>query len=64
MHVKFNAQYDNTYFLALDKDIRPREFIEILNIPGEPGLLSPDPEWLGITGLLSDDQFYQYYPDL
>jgi Lariat debranching enzyme, C-terminal domain len=63
MHVKFAAEYGSTSFLALDKAIRPKEFIEILNIPGEAGLLTPDEEWLRLNRLTPSCQFEQYYPD-
>ena len=63
MHVKFQAQYGTTRFLALDKGIRPSEFVEILEIPGVPGELQSDPEWLTITNLSQRDQFQQFYPD-
>ena len=63
MHVKFAAQYENTRFLALDKGIRPHEFIEILKIPGQLGPLTYDEEWVRVSGLYScTSQFGQYFP--
>ncbi|CAG9315715.1 unnamed protein product [Blepharisma stoltei] len=48
MHVRFLAQTQSTKFLALDKAIRGRRFVEILRIEGEPGPFEPDQEWLNI----------------
>ncbi|CAZ85053.1 unnamed protein product [Tuber melanosporum] len=59
LHVKFAALVDHgnkvTNFLALDKCLPHRQFLQLLTIPvtkSKPGL-SYDPEWLAITRVLN-----------
>ena len=63
MHVKFWAQTESTRFLALDKYLRPADFIEIIEITGNGGIIGPDPEWSSIANLPESVQFQQLYPD-
>jgi hypothetical protein len=62
MHVKFWAQYRSTTFLALDKGIRPREFVEILQMPGNTGAITADAEWVALNDFTADTQFGVLYP--
>lgn len=61
MHVKFEANMNGTSFLALDKNIRPEQFVEILDIPGYVDKIRPDPEWIGLNGLHPKAQFGNYF---
>ena len=63
MHVKFEANMNGTYFLALDKNIRPEHFVDILDIPGEADKISPDPEWVALNGIHPGAQFRNFFKD-
>jgi hypothetical protein len=62
MHVKFHAQLGSTEFLSLDKGIRPRDFVEIMEIPGFAGKIKPDEEWVQICGYQRREQLEAYFP--
>lgn len=51
MHCRFEAQYNSTFFMALDKCVKGREFFDVIDIsPSSQGKVSIeyDPEWLDI----------------
>lgn len=61
MHVKFEANMNGTNFLALDKAVRPHEFVEIVDVPGYAGKVKFDPEWIALNGLHPKAQFGNYF---
>ena len=77
LHVKFAAVYSHsedhiTKFLALDKCLPKRRFLQILTVgpeilPGQEVVLSYDPEWLAIlkatNHLVTVNSTYNHMPD-